>query len=363
MSLDDSAAPVTGQPAPRKRHVPLIVGLVLVVALGLVAAFTFIGGGDAPAEARLRLRAGHPDHRPGDGGPGRAGRRRRQRRRAVHRHRGHRRHGEGRRRLARATPTPSSPRSGSRTARPGRASSPRPAGPAPRSPKVLAQTPVGLIGGPAAKAPASWASALDGGSLAMADPSAEGASALALLAPYAEMKQTGETPQSIEQKTVPVAQTYGERAVAGSSNETDLSTIAASSTQLVPATEAAYLAARRSNDQLSLVAPKTGVADAAVPAHRREPRQRRHPRLGRRPVGPRRSRAHPLVHLQRRRRGHRRRRAARPRRRTAAQRDRPRRRHRSSRRWRRRRPTTRCASGACCRCRRASSRSSTCPAR
>ena len=124
---------------------------------------------------------------------------------------------------------------------------------------VLAQTPVGLIGGPAAEAPASWAAVLDGGSLAMADPSAEGASALALLAPYAEMKKTGETAESIEKKTVPVAQTYGERAVAGSANETDLSTISASSTQLVPATEKAYLLARRSNDQLNLVAPRTGV--------------------------------------------------------------------------------------------------------
>src|SRR5690606_14766108 len=61
-------------------------------------------------------------------------------------------------------------------------------------------------------------------------------------------------------RTVPVAQTYGERAVAGGgTNETDLSTITASSTQLVPATEQAYLVARRSNDQLSLVAPRTGV--------------------------------------------------------------------------------------------------------
>jgi Mg-chelatase subunit ChlD len=124
---------------------------------------------------------------------------------------------------------------------------------------VLAQTPVGLVGGPSAKAPATWAAVLDGGKLAMADPSAEGASALALLAPYAEMKKTGETALSIEQKTVPVAQTYGERAVAGSTNETDLSTIGASSTQLVPMTEKAYLTARRSNEQLSLVAPQTGV--------------------------------------------------------------------------------------------------------
>ena len=125
--------------------------------------------------------------------------------------------------------------------------------------EVLAQTPVGLIGGPAAKAPASWTGALGGGTLAMADPSAEGASALALLAPYAEMKQTGETALSIEERTVPVAQTYGERVVAGASTETDLSTISASSTQLVPATEQAYLAARRSNDQINLVAPVTGA--------------------------------------------------------------------------------------------------------
>ena len=124
---------------------------------------------------------------------------------------------------------------------------------------VLAQTPVGLIGGPAAAAPVSWSTAIGDGKLAMADPSAEGASALALLAPYAEMKQTGESPETIEQKTVPVAQTYGERAVSGGSTETDLSTISASSTQLVPATEQAYLSARRSNDQINLVAPRTGV--------------------------------------------------------------------------------------------------------
>ena len=72
------------------------------------------------------------------------------------------------------------------------------------------------------------------------------------------MKKTGETPLSIEEKTVPVAQTTAS-AVAGSANETDLWTITASSTQLVPATEQAYLTARRSNDQLTLVAPKTGA--------------------------------------------------------------------------------------------------------
>ena len=53
-----------------------------------------------------------------------------------------------------------------------------------------------------------------------------------------------ETPQSIEEKTVPVAQTYGERAVAGGSSETDLTTISETSTQLVPATEQARSAVR-----------------------------------------------------------------------------------------------------------------------
>ena len=124
---------------------------------------------------------------------------------------------------------------------------------------VLAQTPVGLVSGPSAKAPASWSAALEGGRLAMADPSADGASALALLAPYSEIRQTGETAASIEAKTVPVAQTYGERALAGNVATSDLSTITATSGQLVPATEQAYLAARRSNDQLALVAPNTGV--------------------------------------------------------------------------------------------------------
>ena len=158
----------------------------------------------------------------------------------------------------------------------------------------------------------------------MADPSAEGASALALLAPYAEMKKTGETALSIEEKTVPVAQTYGERAVAGSATETDLSTITASSTQLVPATEQAYLAARRSNDQLTLVAPKTGVPMLQYPLIDVNRGSNGHPRLRRRPVGARGPRPGSLVRLERRRGGHRGRRAPRPRRRRAAQRHRPR---------------------------------------
>lgn len=125
--------------------------------------------------------------------------------------------------------------------------------------EVIAQTPVGLVSGPAAKAPASWTEALRSGRLAMADPSVEGASALALIAPFAEMKTSKLTVDEIKQMTVPSAQSFGERNVEGEDTATDLSAIGATSTQLVPATEAAYLAARRGNDQVTLVAPKSGV--------------------------------------------------------------------------------------------------------
>lgn len=125
--------------------------------------------------------------------------------------------------------------------------------------EVIAQTPVGLVSGPAAKAPGSWTEALQSGRLAMADPSAEGASALALLAPFAEMKRTGQSSDGIKEMTVPAAQSFGERTVEGQDTSTDLATIGATSTQLVPVTEQAYLAARRGNDQLTLVAPATGV--------------------------------------------------------------------------------------------------------
>ena len=55
----------------------------------------------------------------------------------------------------------------------------------------IAETPVALATGPSGNAPASWYATLATGQLSMRDPSADGASALALLAPYAEMKQTG----------------------------------------------------------------------------------------------------------------------------------------------------------------------------
>ena len=125
--------------------------------------------------------------------------------------------------------------------------------------EVLAQTPVGLIGGPAAKAPASWARALDGGGLAMADPSAEGASALALLAPYAEMKQTGETP-AVDRGEDRPRRADLRRARRGRQRQRDRPVDDLRVEHPAGARDrAAYLAARRSNDQLNLVAPSTGV--------------------------------------------------------------------------------------------------------
>lgn len=129
----------------------------------------------------------------------------------------------------------------------------------------IAQTPVGLASGPSARPPASWTEVLTSGRLSMGDPSADGASALALLAPYAEMKKTGNTQQAVQELIVPVAQSFGERNIEGGATGNDLTAIGATSTQFVPVTEQGYLTARRSNDQLTLVAPQTGVAMLEYP--------------------------------------------------------------------------------------------------
>lgn len=122
----------------------------------------------------------------------------------------------------------------------------------------VAESPVGLVSGPSGTAPRSWLATLETGQLAMGDPSADGASALALLAPYAESKQTGATPEGVAEATVPVAQRYGEQSKR-KDQVNDPAGITGTSVQLIPMTERDYLVARRSNDQLTMVAPHTGV--------------------------------------------------------------------------------------------------------
>jgi Mg-chelatase subunit ChlD len=122
----------------------------------------------------------------------------------------------------------------------------------------VAESPVGLASGPAIDAPDSWIETLRNGRLAVSDPSADGASALALLAPYAERRRTGVEPLEIVGATVPVAQAYGEQ-VARKSTVSDPAAVTATSTQLIPMTEREYLMARRSNSDLTMAAPDTGA--------------------------------------------------------------------------------------------------------
>ncbi len=125
--------------------------------------------------------------------------------------------------------------------------------------EVVAQTPVALVSGPPTPRPASWFAAMDSGNLVLADPNEDGASTLALLAPYAEIKKTGQSPDVIEERMVPVAQSYGDRVARGDDTAVDPGSINASSTQLLPITEQDYLSAKRSNSQVTLVAPRTGA--------------------------------------------------------------------------------------------------------
>lgn len=123
---------------------------------------------------------------------------------------------------------------------------------------AVAESPVGLVSGPSIDSPSSWLEVLKNGRLAMSDPSADGASALALLASHAEKKSTGASTVEIATSTVPVAQAYGEQ-VGKDKKASDPASITATSTQVIPMSEREYLFARRSNNELTMVAPRTGV--------------------------------------------------------------------------------------------------------
>lgn len=124
---------------------------------------------------------------------------------------------------------------------------------------ALASTPVTLVSGPSVELPGSWGAAMSSGRLLMRDPFATGAGALTLLAPQAERPETGLSGEQTQALLVPVAQRYGAQAAAGEVEDVALDELGAASTELIPATEQEYLGARRANDVLTLVTPRTGA--------------------------------------------------------------------------------------------------------
>lgn len=128
----------------------------------------------------------------------------------------------------------------------------------------LAQSPVGLVSGPSISRPTSWFSSLQSGRLTTSDPDLDGASALALLAPFAESKQTGVSKAQVLEAYVPVAQSYGENLQA-EKVASDPANVTATSTQQIPMTERDFIAARRTNSELTMVAPRTGVPVLRLP--------------------------------------------------------------------------------------------------
>lgn len=125
--------------------------------------------------------------------------------------------------------------------------------------EAVASTPVILVGGAAAAAPASWGEALASGRVALPDPTVETVGAMVLAAAPVEALAAGSSATEASQRVAPVAQAYGERRANGVTEDLDLASLTAASARLVPATEQAYLAARRDNDRLQAVVPATGA--------------------------------------------------------------------------------------------------------
>lgn len=122
----------------------------------------------------------------------------------------------------------------------------------------LASSPVGLVSGPSADRPASWAAALGSGRVELGDLAVDGASTMALLGPLAEGDATGADEEQSRAALVPAAQQYGARVAESQVETRDLATVGATTSALVPVTEARFLAQRRANEALTLVTPRTG---------------------------------------------------------------------------------------------------------
>lgn len=119
----------------------------------------------------------------------------------------------------------------------------------------VATSPVVLVGGPTADPPTSWLAALGSGQLAMRDPRSSGTGALTLASVRAEAATTKATEEQVGQVIVPLAQRFGQ----GTGNADPVAGLTATSVQVVPTSEQAYLTAKRTNPELTAVVPATGV--------------------------------------------------------------------------------------------------------
>lgn len=129
--------------------------------------------------------------------------------------------------------------------------------------EAVATTPVVLVGGPAIDAPASWLAAFGSSRLRLQDPLSTGVGALSLAALRAEQAASGSSNEQIAQVLVPMAQRFSATRLAPGADP--FTSVSASSVGFVPATESAYVAAKRSNPMLTAVVPGTGTLLQSYP--------------------------------------------------------------------------------------------------
>ena len=136
--------------------------------------------------------------------------------------------------------------------------------------EAVASTPVVLVGGPAAKPPATWAAALASGRVDLPDPMTDTLGATTVVLPQLEATVTGADPNTARASLVAVAQRYGDVASRGGTVDVSLDKLRGTSPREVVTTEAAFLGARRTNRDLVAVTPPTGTALLTFPVGVRE---------------------------------------------------------------------------------------------
>ncbi|MEO5663001.1 MAG: hypothetical protein ABIR39_06935 [Nocardioides sp.] len=125
---------------------------------------------------------------------------------------------------------------------------------------ALATTPVGLASGSTIRVPRTWLEALSSPRLVKNDPLENGASALAMVAPFSEAAEGVGDITTAQRSIVPVAQRFGAKVAAGRLRPVTIDTIPGGSKRLIPVTERDFLIAKRGNEALTWLEPATGVA-------------------------------------------------------------------------------------------------------